>query len=123
MSKKVETCATENGFKFSKTKTQCVHFCQSRGLHPDPVLNIYGSPIPVVEEARFLGLLFDKKLSFIPHIKALKAKCLKALDVLKVLSNTNCGGDRSVLLNLYRSLVRSKLDYGSIVYGSERKSY
>ena len=54
----------------------------------------------------------DKKLSFIPHIKALKAKCLKALDVLKVLSNTNWGGDRSVLLNLYRSLVRSKLDHG-----------
>ena len=99
-------------------------FLSVRGLHPDPVLNIYGSPIPVVEEAaRFLGLLFDKKLSFIPHIKALKAKCLKALDVLKVLSNTNWGGDRSVLLNLYRSLVRSKLDYGSIVYGSARKSY
>ena len=120
---KVETWATENGFKFSKTKTQCVHFCQLRGLHPDPVLNIYGSPIPVVEEAKFFGLLFDKKLSFIPHIKALKAKCLKALDVLKVLSNTNWGGDRSVLLNLYRSLVRSKLDYGSIVYGSARISY
>ena len=75
---------------------------------------------PVVEEAKFLGLLFDKKLSFISHIKSLKAKCLKALDVLKVLSNTNWGGDRSVLLNLYRSLVRSKLDYGSIVYGSAR---
>ena len=70
-----------------------------RGLHPDPVLNIYRSPIPV-EEAKFLGLLFENKLSFIPHIKALKVKCLKALDVLKVLSNTNWGGDRSVLLNL-----------------------
>ena len=70
-----------------------------------------------------MGLLFDKKLSFIPHIKALKAKCLKALDVLKVLSNTNWGGDRSVLLNLYRFLVRSNFDYGSIVYGSARKSY
>ena len=120
---KVETWATENGFKFSKTKTQCVRFCQLRGLHPDPVLDIYGSPIPVVEEAKFLGLQFDKKLSFIPHIKALKAKCLKALDVLKVLSSTNWVGDRSVLLNLYRSLVRLKFDCGSIVYGFARKSY
>ena len=33
------------------------------------------------------------------------------------------GGDRSVLLNMYRSLVRSKLDYGSIVYGSAQKWY
>ena len=70
-----------------------------------------------------MGILFDKELSYIPHTKTLKAKCLKALDVLKVHSNTNWGGDRSVLLNLYRSLVRSKLDYGSIVCGSARKSY
>ena len=63
---------------FQKTKTQCVHFCQIRQLHLDPHLTIYGSPIPVVSEAKFLGLLFDNKLSFIPHIKALKAKCLKS---------------------------------------------
>ena len=119
----IEDWATENGFKFSKTKTQCVHFCQIRQLHLDPHLTIYGSPIPVVSEAKFLGLLFDNKLSFIPHIKALKAKCLKALDILKVLSSSDWGGDRTVLLNLYRSLIRSKLDYGSIVYGSARKSF
>ena len=48
---------------------------------------------------------------------------LKALNLLKVLSNTSWGADRSTLLHLYRSLIRSKLDYGSIVYGSARKSY
>ena len=53
----------------------------------------------------------------------LKTKCLKALDIIKVVSSTDYGGDRDVLLNLYRSLVRSKLDYGCIVYGSARKSY
>ena len=69
-----------------------------RGLHPDTVLNIYGSPILVVEETNLSGLLFDKKLIFIPHIKALKSKYFKALDVLKVLSNTNRVGDSSILL-------------------------
>ena len=44
----IEDWATENGFKFSKTKTQCVHFCQIRQLHLDPHLTIYGSPIPVI---------------------------------------------------------------------------
>ena len=120
---RIEKWATENGFKFSKTKTQCVHFCQLRGLHLDPNLTIYGSQIPIVEEAKFWGLTFDKKLTFIPHIKALRLKCLKALDILKVLSNTDWGGDRTTLLNLYRSLIRLKLGYGSIVYGSARKSY
>ena len=50
----IEDWATENGFKFSKTKTQCVHFCQIRQLHLDPHLTIYGSPIPVVSETKFL---------------------------------------------------------------------
>ena len=60
---------------------------------------------PLLRKLNF-WVLFDKKLTFIPHIKALKTKCLKSLDVLKVLSNTSWGGGRSVLLNLYRSLVR-----------------
>jgi len=31
--------------------------------------------------------------------------------------------DEITLLHLYRVLIRSKLDYGSLVYGSARKSY
>ena len=120
---KIENWATSNVLKFSKSKTQCVHFCQLRKQSDDPVLHLYGSPIPVVEESKFLGILFDRKLSFIPHIKYLKAKCLKALNLLKVLSHTSWGADRYTLLKLYRSLVRSKLDYGCIIYGSARKSY
>ena len=120
---RIEDWALHNGFKFSKSKTQCVHFCQLRKVHDDPELYLYGSLIPVVEDFKFLGIIFDRKLSFIPHIKYLKAKCLKALNLLKVLSHTDWGADRTVLLQLYRSLIRSKLDYGSIVYGSARKSY
>ena len=66
---KIENWATSNGFKFSKIKTQYVHFCQLRKQHDDPVLHLYGSHIPVVEKSKFLGISFDRKLSFIPHIK------------------------------------------------------
>ena len=120
---RIEDWALHNGFKFSKSKTQCVHFCQLRKVHDDPELYLYGSLIPVAEDFKFPGIIFDRKLSFIPHIKYLKAKCLKALNLLKVLSHTNWGADRTVLLQLFRSLIRSKIDYGSIVYGSARKSY
>ena len=62
-------------------------------------------------------------LSFIPHITSLKSRCTKSLDLIKVLSNTTWGADRKVLLRLYRALIRSKLDYGFIVYSSARPSY
>ena len=63
-------------------------------------------------------MIWDTKLTFEPHIKYLKARCQKSLNVLKVLSRTEWGADQTTLLKLYRSLVRSKLDYGCLVYGS-----
>ena len=50
---------------------------------------------------------------FIQHINYLSNKCQKALNLLQVLSSIDWGADRKVLLRLCRSLVRSKLDYGS----------
>ena len=72
---------------------------------------------------KFLGVIFDRKLSFIPHINYLKAKCHEALQLLRVVAHTDWGADKSTLLKLYKSLVRSKLDYGCFIYGSARKSY
>ena len=76
-----------------------------------------------MEDTKFLGVIFDRKLSFVPHLKYVEKRGLKALNILKVIGNTEWGADRKVMLRLYRSLVRSKLDYGCIVYGSARKSY
>ena len=53
----------------------------------------------------------------------LKRRVYKALNIFNVIGNTEWGAVRKVMLRLYRSLVRSKLDYGCIVYRSARKSY
>ena len=74
-------------------------------------------------QCKFLGVIFDRKLSFISHIKHLKEKCTKALNLLRVIAHTTWGADQQTLLHLYRALIRSKLDYGCIVYGSARISY
>ena len=88
----------------------------------DPVLKLDNDPIQFVKEAKFLGLIWDTKLTFEPHIKYLKAKYQQSLNILEVLFRTEWGADRTTLLKLYRSLVRSKLDYGCIVYGSASKT-
>jgi hypothetical protein len=58
----IQTWADEDGFRFSKTKTVCKHFCQKRMLHRDPELTLYGTNIPVVDEVKFLGLIFKTNL-------------------------------------------------------------
>ena len=97
---KIESWADTNGFWFSKSKTVCMHFCNKRTLHLDPSLKLYNSEIPVVSETKFLGLIFDKKLSFKAHISYLKKKCLKALNLLRVIAHTDWGADSITLLKL-----------------------
>ena len=89
-----------------------MHFCDQRQQDAESsfVLNKY--PIIVVTKAKFLGVVFDRTLSHKSHISYLRKKILKALDILKVVGHTDWGADRKTLLCLYRSLVRSKLDYG-----------
>lgn len=119
----IQAWIDRNGFQFSDTKTECTHFTRKRGIIADPNIILKGSPIKVSTSVRFLGIIFDQKLSFLPHIKELKTSCLKVLNILKVISSSDWGANKSTMLHLYRSLIRSKLDYGSIIYGSARHSY
>ena len=118
---RLEKWTLKNGFTISKNKTVVMHFCSDKKCM-DPVLKLDNDPIQFVKEAKFPGLIWDTKLTFEPHIKYLKARCQKSRNILKVLSRTEWGADRTSLLKLYRSLVRSKLDYGCVVYGSASKT-
>jgi len=98
-----------------------MHFTQLPSANADPDLKLHGACIPVVSEFKFMGLIFDKKLTFNKHIKYLK-ETMKALNLLRVVAHKDWGADCATLLKLCRSHVRSKLDYGCVVYGSARKS-
>ena len=114
--------ADRNGFRFSTEKTQCVHFCRLRKPHNDPQLFLKGSPIECKESNKFLGLILDSKLTWGPYIDDLSARCKKALNIIRCVANINWVADREVLLNLYRSLVLSRIDYGCMLYASARKT-
>jgi len=47
---------------------------------------------------------------------------MKALNLLQVVVHKDWGAVCVTLLKMYRSHVRSKLDYGCVVYGSARQS-
>ena len=125
--KKIVDWTTRNGFTVSPNKTVAMRFCScsrkcKRGCF-DPQLFLGNTQIEVVKEHKFLGLIWDSKLNFKAHVAYLKKRCMKALQIIRVVSHYNWGSDTKTLLKLFRSLVRSKLDYGSIVYGSgDRRS-
>ena len=115
--------ANRRGFRLSPTKTKCVHFCRLRTPHNDPQLTIEGRNIEVVPQVRFLGVIFDKKLSWKPHIEDLAARCKKSLNIIRCLAHINWGANSEILVRMYKSMILSKMDYGSIVYSGARKSH
>ena len=89
---KLQSWSNENGFKFSKTKTKCMHFCNLCCHHPNPELYLNKTRIDVVTEFKFLGVIFDTKLTFLPHINALKKKCKKPYISSRLSPTLNGGG-------------------------------
>jgi len=66
-----------------------MHFCRLRSPHPNLELTLSGTLIPVVDQTKFLGVIFVNKLTFLPHIRYLKEKCVKALNLLRVAAHTS----------------------------------
>ena len=126
---RVRDWCIRNGFNISEDKTVAMHFCncwscKQTGCY-DPVLRLGSSDnspiIPYKFEKKFLGLIWDKKLTFISHIADLKKRCNKAMNLIRVLAHTNWGADTRTLLRLFRAVIRSKMDYGCIAFMNGNK--
>ena len=86
----VSRWAESNGFKFSTQKTVAVRFTRSRRAETIPTLTLNGTILPYEDKVKFLGVIFDKKLTWGPHIDSLKLKVKKSLNILKVVSGFDC---------------------------------
>ena len=79
---KIHQWTFSRGFGISQEKTVAIHFHNKRGIQQEPLLLLSGNNIQFKPSTKFLGLVFDQKLSWDAHIKALKTKCLNALSLL-----------------------------------------
>ena len=72
----VQDWISNNGFKFSTSKTVCMHFCNQRKHFAELSILLDKTPIKVVTEAKFLGVIFDQTLSYSSHVNYLKTKLI-----------------------------------------------
>ena len=78
--------------------------------------------IPVVTTYKFLGLIFDNKLSWKPHINAVYNKCSRLLPLFYKMTRLRAAPSIASLLIMYKTLVRNIIDYGLIIYSTAAKS-
>ena len=98
-----------------------MHLSNQSKQYAELSITLDQNPIKVVTDAKFLGVVVDRTLSYKNHVNYLKTNCLIALGIFKVVVHTDWGTGRKTLLCRYRTLVRHQLDYGCIVYGAASK--
>ena len=111
--------ADQNGFRFSPSKTKAVKFTNENSVNQNyPKLYINQQEIKYAEFVKFLGVTFDARLNWAMHINSIKLSCQKPLNLLKFIASQKYGADQKTLMNLYRALIRSKIEYGAVIYHS-----
>ncbi|KAG5860673.1 hypothetical protein JTB14_028414 [Gonioctena quinquepunctata] len=101
--------AENKEFKFSVSKTNVMHFCRLRHPHNHPRLYMKSQLLECKPQTKFLGIIFDSKLYWKQHIEYLGNRCKRAMNVIRCIANINWGADKEVLLQLYRSMILSKI--------------
>ena len=79
-------------------------------------IKIYDKEIKLDNNAIFLGMRFDKYLTFSNQILYLKRCCNERLNLIKVLGHKSWNLDINTKLQMYKALVRSLLDYSLFIF-------
>ena len=79
-----------------------------------PNLLLLGSRLRFNRTPNFLGVTFDRTLSFSKHVSSLKAKFFPRLKALRCISAFLWGPSKESLSVLYKSFLRSLLTYASL---------
>ena len=110
------------GLKINPLKTKAMLFTNKRLGDPTRI-NLNGEPIAYVKTYKYLGIIFDApNLKWKNHVDHIRYSSLNRTNILKVISGKQWGADRNILIRLYKSLIRSRFDYGSIFYGTASHS-
>ena len=83
-----------------------------------PKLNFNGNQVPQCSSQKHLGLLLDNKIDFNKHLEEKINKCNKIIGMMKKLFTSV---SKQSLLTIYKSFVRTILDYGDIIYVKPHK--
>ena len=123
---RVSRWADQWGFIFSPAKCNAIIFrryMKGRELENIPSLKIYDQTVTYLDEVKFLGVILDTRLNLNKYVQYVKAKAIKRMALLKCLAGRGCGADRTVLIQIYKAMIRPILEYAcQILDGPNNKA-
>lgn len=109
-----------SGARLSVEKCKHLHICRKHNCKPQLLCGI--SRISTVESLKILGLTFNKQFRWNTHIDNIIPGLNNRLNIIKCLSNNKFNCNTISLLTAVHALIKSKIDYGLVLYGKAAKS-
>ena len=98
--------------KISIEKTEVALFSlNNKDSNVQPEVFINGSLLKVNKTPKFIGVTFDRSLTFATHLKEVNAKALKRSNIPKALSGKDWGCNDDSLRSLYLTYIRATIEY------------
>ena len=116
MYRRIEENSVDVGMKINERKTQLLCMSQAINYEVNSFINIGGERIWGGEELKILGFHIGKRGDMGPHVKPMKKQFAAAVWMLRHLRRARL--DERRLTAVYVSMIRSVLEYASVVYGS-----
>ncbi|KAF2356705.1 Ribonuclease H domain [Trinorchestia longiramus] len=105
------------GLKINFNKTKCMLFTNKR-INPLPI-TVGGQQLEFTKQFKYLGVMLDSpQLRWHHQVENLKESCAPLLNLLQSISHRHWGTDQELLIYLYKTLIRSRLDYAARLYGT-----
>jgi hypothetical protein len=105
----METRSERWNIKINEVKTQGIYFSRSR-RPPESHLTLNGRNIPFVNSAKYLGVIFDRKVTWRLHIEMIEAKVFRTFIRAYSLFKSERLSD-NIKLTLHEALIRSVMTY------------
>ena len=111
------------GFNLNIEKTENIVFTKRKiSAKNIPPLYINSKEIKLATNPKFLGMVFDKTLSWKHHVEYITNKTKNAINLLRSLSAKNWGANKIAQLRIYKTLIKPKITYGMELFSSLTKS-
>ena len=109
------------GLNISPSKTSAIIFSNRSTRNPEQ-LKIQNTQIEYVTSVKFLGVIFDRRMTWEKQINYIQTRCRGDLQLLRAVSYCRWGSDLATLRKLYTALVRPKIEYGSFLFSEASKT-
>lgn len=113
---RIEQWASKDKLRFSVPKTKAIVLKGPITRRRYPTLKLYNRTIGFVEELKYLGVIINRKLTFLPHAKSLATKSKTNFHNITKVARLNYRTKAQVMAKIYKAVYEPIMSYAAPVW-------